>query len=116
MWDIDSAKTFQLQVVNAAHFEELTSIIAPDTPITIKQYISKGFPFFDIYNEMPNSIYGTFGGLKTIAELDSIFKSKPFDFGISRPRILNNCQCNVNLLDCMYVCTKHSLMSSPSMF
>ena len=48
IWDIDSAKTFHLQVVNAAYFEELTGIIAPDTPISIEQYASSGFPFFDV--------------------------------------------------------------------
>ena len=103
IWDIESAKTFHLQVVNAVYFEELTGIIAPDTPITIQQYASSGFPFFDIYNEVPNSIYGNFGGLKTIAELDSIFQPTPSDYWSSRSRALNKCQCNVNLLDCMYV-------------
>ena len=102
-WDVDSAKTFHLQVVNAAHFEALTGIIAPDTPITIEQYASLGLPFFDIYNEMPNTIYGSFGGLKTVAELDSIFQPKSSTYLSSGPRTLNKCQCNVNLLDCMYV-------------
>ena len=103
MWDIDSAKTFHLQVVNASGFEELTGIIAPDTPITIEEYESSGFPFFDIYNEIPNSIYGNFGGLKTVAELDSIFQPKPSDNWSSEPLVLNKCQCGLNLLDCMYV-------------
>ena len=111
-WDVDSAKTFHLHVVNAAHFEELTGIIAPDTPITMEQYASRGLPFFDIYNEKPSQIYGNFGGLKTVAELDIISQPKPSNrWGTSGSRALNKCQCNVNLLDCMYV---HSLMPSPS--
>ena len=102
-WDVGSAKTFHLQVVNAAQFEELTGIIAPETPITIEQYASYDLPFFHIINEMPSSIYGNFGGLKSVAELDSIFQPQPSDHWISRPRALNKCQCTVNLLDCMYV-------------
>ena len=103
-WDVDSAKTFHLQVVNTAHFEELTGIIAPDTPITIEQYASRGLPFFDIYNERPNQIYGNFGGLKTVAELDIMSQPKPSNrWGSSGSSSLNKCRCNVNLLDCMYV-------------
>ena len=105
IWDIDSAKTFHLQVVNAAHFEELTGIIAPNTPITIQEYESRGFPFFDIYNETPNSIYGSFGGLKSVAELDSIFQPESSDNWSSEPCALKKCQCGLNLLDCMYVHT-----------
>ena len=87
-WDVDSAKTFHLQVVNAAHFEVLTGIIAPDTPITIEQYASLGLPFFDIYNEMPNTIYGSFGWLETVAELDSIPAKtvKLLELGIPRTK------------------------------
>ena len=105
MWDVDSAKTFHLQVVNAAHFEELTGVMAPDTPITIQEYASSGFPFFDIYNETPNSIYGSFGGLKSVAELDSIFQPESSDNWSSEPCALKKCQCGLNLLDCMYVHT-----------
>ena len=101
IWVVDSAKTFHLQVVNAAHFEELTGVIAPDTLITIEQYASSGFPFFDIYNETPNPIYGNFGGLKT--KLDSTFQPQPSDRWSSRSRAVNKSQCNVSLLDCMYV-------------
>ena len=107
IWDVASAKTFHLQVVNAAHFEELTGIIAPDTPITIEEYAARGMHFFDIYNETPNSIYGNFGGLKTVAELDSIRQPKQSANWV--PRALNKCQCNVNLLDCMYVQSECSL-------
>ena len=103
MWDVDSAKTYHLQVVNSAHFEELTGVMAPDTPITIQEYASSGFPFFDIYNETPNSIYGNFGGLKALAELDSILQAKLSDNWSSEPHALNKCQCDLNLLDCMYV-------------
>ena len=103
-WDVDSAKTFHLQVVNAAHFEELTGIIAPDTPITMEQYASRGLPFFDIYNERPSPIHGNFGGLKTVAELDIMSQPKMSNrWGSSGSCPLNKCRCNVNLLDCMYV-------------
>ena len=75
IWDIDSAKTFHLQVVNAAHFEELTGLIAPHTPIKFPSgntcqvaFISSIFTT----RHLPNAIYGNFDELKTLTELDYI--------------------------------------------
>jgi ubiquitin len=106
IWDVDNAKIFNVQVLNAAHFEEITKMMAPSTPIDMRSYTEAGLPFFDIFNEIPTNAHGadTFKNVKTVSELDQIFgveTSTTYEPGAHVPP--QQCKCQNNMLDCVYV-------------
>ncbi|KAF8527726.1 hypothetical protein BDD12DRAFT_904027 [Trichophaea hybrida] len=102
IWDVDNAKIFNVQVLNAAHFEEITKMMAPPTPIDMKSYSEAGLPFFDIFNEIPTNVHGadTFKNVKTVSEMDQIFgveTSTTYEPGAHVPA--QQCKCQKNMLD-----------------
>jgi len=106
IWNCDRAKIFNVQVLNSVHFEELTCMAAPATPISIATYAESGQPFFDVYNEAPSSgLHGAFEQVKTVAQLDSIqgglsASDAPYDMD-DPDACLQRCKCRKNLVDSM---------------
>ncbi|KAF8244153.1 ubiquitin-domain-containing protein [Wilcoxina mikolae CBS 423.85] len=106
IWDVGRAKIFNVQVLNAACFEEITKMMAPRTPIDIKAYNAAGLPFFDIFNEVPTNVHGSdaFKKVKTVSEVDQMLGVEPsttYEPGARIP--LQKCKCDNNMLDCVYV-------------
>jgi hypothetical protein len=93
---------FNVQLINAAVFKNLTSIDPPSTPITAKTYAEKGYPFFALYEE-PSGISGDFP-VKSWAAMNKEKSNNPDFEGeehLKFPTIMlttstrraNSCQC-----------------------
>jgi hypothetical protein len=106
IWDIGRAKIFNVQVLNAVLFEDITKMMAPPTPIDINAYTAAGLPFFDIFNEVPTNVHGSdaFQNVKTVSEMDQTLDEGPsstYSPGMHVP--LRRCECQKNMWDCVYV-------------
>ncbi|KAG2343895.1 hypothetical protein BDR05DRAFT_1022479 [Suillus weaverae] len=106
IWDVGRTKIFNVQVLNAAHFEDITKMMAPPTPVDIEAYAAAGLPFFDIFNEVPTDVHGfnRFMKVKTLSTIDGMLGVKPavtYEPGVHVP--LQKCQCQNNMLSCVYV-------------
>ncbi|KAG0696834.1 hypothetical protein DFH29DRAFT_812543 [Suillus ampliporus] len=106
IWDVGRAKIFNVQVLNAARFEDITKMMAPPTPVDIESYATAGLPFFDIFNEVPTGVHGSdrFKKIKTVSEMDRALGVRPSDAyepGAHVP--LQKCKCQNNMLGCVYV-------------
>ncbi|KAJ8587983.1 hypothetical protein M405DRAFT_277481 [Rhizopogon salebrosus TDB-379] len=106
IWDVQRAKIFNVQVLSAARFEDITNMVAPPPPVDIKSYAAAGYPFFDIFNEALTSIHGSaaFKKVKTVFEMDQMLDAGSgtiYQPGANIP--LQECQCQENMLDCVYV-------------
>ncbi|RGP63882.1 integral membrane [Fusarium longipes] len=74
--------TFNVQILNSACFEQVTGKKPPPSPITSKTYAESGFPLYSIYEE-PTTIFGAFGALRSIAEIDQTSEeSMPADMPV----------------------------------
>ena len=60
---------FNVQILNSAAYMTVTGEHPPAKPMTAVEYAQHGFPFFKMYEE-PSSIYGDFGVVKSVAEID----------------------------------------------
>jgi ubiquitin len=109
LWDCARAKICNVQVLNAARFEELTRMAAPPTPVNMQTYATCGLPFFDIYNEEPSNVHGAFEKVKTVAEMDTMLgvaesSDAPYEANRRSSRAPSQkCKCGVNLVDSVYV-------------
>jgi hypothetical protein len=74
-WDTENTVMFNVQLINAAVFKNLTGIDPPSTPITAKTYAEKGYPFFALYEE-PSGISGDFP-VKSWAAMDKEKSNNP---------------------------------------
>lgn len=101
-WNTERARLINVQIVNSVRFEEITGMAMPPTPISMKTYASTGLPFFDIYNETPSDIAGSFASVCTISEMD-VAKGAKADlvYDPTRPQICG--RCSVRMRDCVYV-------------
>jgi ubiquitin len=106
IWDVERAKVFNVQVLNAAHFEHITKMMAPPTPVDVKVYAAAGLPFFDIFNEVPTDIHG-YDGFKTIKSVSMMDRMIGVGTGVTyEPGVhvpLQKCRCQNNMLGCVYV-------------
>jgi hypothetical protein len=106
IWDIGRAKMFNVQVLNAALFEDITKMMAPPTPVDINAYAAAGLPFFDIFNEVPTNVHGSdaFQSVKTISEMDQTLDEGPSSTYLQGVHVpLRRCECQKNMWDCVYV-------------
>jgi len=67
-WDQSTTTAFNLQVLDAAVFKEVTGFAPPSCPIDARTYKEHGYPFFDI-PEGESDVAGDFGDLKSLREL-----------------------------------------------
>jgi hypothetical protein len=97
---------FNVQVLNAARFEDITKMMAPPTPIDMRSYTEAGLPFFDIFNEMPTDVHGAdaFNKVKTVSEMNEMLgveTSTTYEPGARVPS--QKCKCENNMLGWVYV-------------
>lgn len=71
-WDVENCILFNVNLLPAANFKQLTGLEPPPTPVSAKEYESWGLPFYDIYNEPKSGIHGNFGNLKSVASMDVV--------------------------------------------
>lgn len=114
IWDVERAKVFNVQVLNAAHFEHITKMMAPPTPVDVKVYAAAGLPFFDIFNEVPTDIHGydVFKMIKTVSTLDWMSgggTGVTYEPGVHVP--LQKCKCQNNMLGCVIRPCNHAVCS-----
>jgi ubiquitin len=112
IWDVERAKVFNVQVLNAAQFEHITKIMAPPTPVDVKVYAAAGLPFFDIFNEVPTDVHGydLFKIIKTVSTLDWMIgggTGVTYEPGVSVP--LHKCKCQNNMLGCVIRPCNHAV-------
>lgn len=101
-WNTDKARLINVQIVNSVWFEEITGMAMPPTPISMETYASTGLPFFDIYNETPSDVAGSFAAVRTVSEMDAA-KGTRADM-VYDPTKQQICGiCSVRMRDCMYV-------------
>lgn len=101
-WNTDKARLINVQIVNSVWFEEITGMAMPPTPISMETYASTGLPFFDIYNETPSDVAGSFAAVRTVSEMD-VAKGVRADM-VYDPTKQQICgMCSVRMRDCMYV-------------
>lgn len=67
-WDFTTKIVFNVQLISAQVFEEMTGFKAPVAPINAATYRKYGLPFFHV-PESPSTITGDFGRLKSLAHL-----------------------------------------------
>ncbi|KAG2034422.1 hypothetical protein BDR03DRAFT_965249 [Suillus americanus] len=114
IWGVERAKVFNVQVLNAAHFEHITNMMAPPTPVNVKVYAAAGLPFFDIFNEVPTDIHGydAFKTIKSVSTLDSVMDGGigvTYEPGLRVP--LQKCKCQNNMLGCVIRPCNHAICS-----
>ncbi|KAG1818121.1 uncharacterized protein BJ212DRAFT_1348834 [Suillus subaureus] len=114
IWDAERAKVFNVQVLNAAHFEHITKMMAPPTPVDVKVYTAAGLPFFDIFNEVPTDIHGydAFKTIKSVSMLDRVMgegTGVTYEPGVGVP--LQKCKCQNNMLGCVIRPCNHAVCS-----
>lgn len=108
VWNTDKVKLINVQIINSALFEEITGMAMPPTPVSLQTYVSKGLPFFDIYNETPTNVTGSFGNVRTVSEMDSVRGARAsMVYDPTRPQICG--ACSVRMRDCMSVTFCYSL-------
>ncbi|OAX37000.1 hypothetical protein K503DRAFT_783946 [Rhizopogon vinicolor AM-OR11-026] len=107
IWDVGRAKVFNVQVLNAAHFEHITKMMAPPTPIDIETYTAAGLPFFDIFNEVPTDVHGSvaFKKVKTVGEMDQMLGVGQPTYSFGARASLQKCECQMNMLDLFVLVT-----------
>ncbi|KAG1767368.1 hypothetical protein EV702DRAFT_1147118 [Suillus placidus] len=114
IWDVGRTKIFNVQVLNAAHFEDITKMMAPPTPVDIEAYAAAGLPFFDIFNEVPTDVHGfnRFMKIKTVSMIDRMLgvkKAVTYEPGVRVPS--QKCQCQNNMLSCVIRPCNHAVCS-----
>ena len=57
-WDVENYGSVFVHLVNCAQYRNLTGQDPPATPINVKSYAEKGFPWFDLYDEEKGDIIG----------------------------------------------------------
>ncbi|PCG92105.1 Hypothetical protein PENO1_090380 [Penicillium occitanis (nom. inval.)] len=70
-WDHSTRTVFNVQLISAQVFEEMTGFMAPAAPINAATYHKYNLSFFNI-PEPPSTITGNFGKLKSLAHLSYI--------------------------------------------
>jgi hypothetical protein len=68
-WNKGATIVFNVQILNALCFEQVTGRAPPPTPISAKSYADQGLPFFDMYEEQ-SGVSGDFDKVKSVAEVD----------------------------------------------
>ncbi|KAI1611209.1 integral membrane protein [Exophiala viscosa] len=67
-WHKSATIVFNVQLLDAANFEAVTGLLAPETPITMDTYAELGLPFFKLH-EHPSGVHASFEQVKSVGEM-----------------------------------------------
>ena len=78
-WDPHSYGRLYVHIVNSAVFREITGRPAPPTPITAREYLSYGLPWFELYDEDRKDLEAAqaFEKVRTVKQKDAEHGFKP---------------------------------------
>jgi len=68
--------TFNVQLLNSAHYFHVTGQPPPSSPISAETYAALGLPFFAMYEEPP-LVAGDFGAVRSVAQLEGRREATP---------------------------------------
>ncbi|KIV87468.1 hypothetical protein PV11_03011 [Exophiala sideris] len=68
-WHKSATIVFNAQLLDAASFEAVTGVPAPETPITMETYANLGLPFFKLHEEQ-SDVHGSFEQVKSVGEIE----------------------------------------------
>ncbi|KAE9374216.1 hypothetical protein N431DRAFT_543615 [Stipitochalara longipes BDJ] len=69
-WDGDNTAIFNIQLLSADVFEQVTGVSPPPSPVTAETYAAAGLPFYEIQGENGEGIKGLFSDVKSVGQLD----------------------------------------------
>ncbi|CUS10525.1 unnamed protein product [Tuber aestivum] len=73
-YNSNNARVLNIQILNSIAFETCTGMLTPETPITTESYAKAGLPFYRIYEEEGEGVYGFSGdgdgGIKSLGTID----------------------------------------------
>ena len=73
-WDSDNTTMFNIQLLSADFFEQVTGSAPPPSPVTAEIYAAAGLPFYEIEGEKGEGIKGVFSSvfsdIKSVGQLD----------------------------------------------
>ncbi|KAF2839303.1 hypothetical protein M501DRAFT_1011167 [Patellaria atrata CBS 101060] len=70
VWDRSLTTLFNVQILDSATFSQITGQDPPPTPITAETYAENDLPYFQLYDEKPSGLKGSFDGLKSVNQID----------------------------------------------
>jgi hypothetical protein len=104
IWDVHNGKLLCIHFLNSAHFEAVTGLLPPPTPVTAEVYAAEGLPFYELYTEKYSSV-GINSGLitiKSLGQLDAERECQPsFHYDAHNPPSCSICRRRI--ADCLYV-------------
>ena len=71
IWDSTHGTIFNVQIIDAEVFRNVTGLPPPPSPITAETYAEHGYPYFKIWDEKPSGVKGNFTGVKSVNEMDT---------------------------------------------
>jgi hypothetical protein len=86
-WDSENTALFNIQLLSATVFENVTGIAPPPSPVTAESYAAAGLPFYSIPSEVDSGVQGMFSDIKSIAQIDREKGKKGLDRELKFPTI-----------------------------
>jgi hypothetical protein len=101
-----------IQLLNAVAYEAITGLVCPSTPITVRDYVNAGFPWFDTYDPSSRSTAGGVGfdRIRSVSDIDG---TEVISAGtnIGRNQKIACTICHQNLCDCVLRQCNHAFCS-----
>ena len=73
-WDSDNTAMFNIQLLSANVFEQVTGFAPPPSPVTAETYAAASLPFYEIKGEEGQGVKGVFSSvfsdIKSVRQLD----------------------------------------------
>lgn len=69
-WDPSKTTVFNVHILDAAKYREVTAKDPPPTSIDAATYAEHGYPFYELPEE-PSGVHGDFSKLKSVAQMDN---------------------------------------------
>ncbi|KAI1085688.1 hypothetical protein F5B20DRAFT_587646 [Whalleya microplaca] len=70
-WDIGASIMFNIQILDAESFAEVTGVPPQPSPINAQTYAQYDYPFFEIWGEENTGIKGDFSKVKSVAQIEA---------------------------------------------
>jgi len=103
-WNTSRTRLTNIHIFSPASFEAVTHIVPHDVPITAKDYVDAGLPFFVVEEDTENRIDGseTLDAVKSVSEMDKQIGVDTTGASSADTKVPKQCGiCKVRLCDCM---------------
>lgn len=104
IWNTAKAKLIDIHILHPPDFEAITHIVPPSTPISAKEYIAAGLPFYALEEDTEQRLDGSsvLNGVKSVSAMDQhvgVLDGSGTEFDPLKPRSCG--ACAIRLCDCM---------------